>query len=68
MKVGGLEFYDLLEMFEKDYPGRHDKEPYDMWPMKVIYQDGEMNKMFQAYIKGYSFGKLQERLALLNEV
>jgi len=54
------EWYDLLQQFEKDRAGRMDREPKELWPHNV-YQDGAINRDFQLYFKGYSFGKLTGR-------
>lgn len=56
------EHLDLIAQFEKDLkPGRLDKEPKDMWPRGIIYQDGHVNLLFLAYRHGYAFGKCVER-------
>lgn len=56
------EHIDLMAQFEKDLaPGRLDKEPKRLWPEGIIYQDGQVNKLFLAYRHGYAFGKCVER-------
>lgn len=64
--VGTKEFYDLMEMFEKNIkriyiPGTNslNKEPKELWKLGRIYADGNVNSAFQAYMHGYSFGKTQ---------
>lgn len=64
--VGTKEFYDLMEMFEKNIkriyiPGTNslNKEPKELWKLGRIYADGNVNSAFQAYMYGYSFGKIQ---------
>jgi len=53
------EHIDLMNQFERDYKHeRLDKEDKDMWPKGRIYCDGLVNKMFLAYRRGYSFGKM----------
>lgn len=59
MKVGTKEFYDILEKFEKDfYHMRLDKESEEFWKIGLIYQNGETNNAYNAYIHGYSLGRL----------
>ena len=50
--------YDLLEMFEHEFKGegRFDRETKDLWPKGNIYQNGEINRLFLAYRKGYALG------------
>lgn len=53
------EHIELMTMFEKEYRGqRLDKEPKDLWPQGIIYQDGKLNELFIAYRRGYAFGKV----------
>ena len=53
------EHYELMAQFEKTViPGRCDKESKDLWPKGIVYQDGQVNKMFLAFRMGYSFGKV----------
>lgn len=52
----------LMEQFEREFSGRHDKEPKNLWPMGQIYQDGQMNELFLAYRQGYALGKAVQRL------
>lgn len=53
------EHIELMQMFEKEYRGqRLDKEPKELWPQGVIYQDGKLNELFIAYRRGYAFGKV----------
>lgn len=59
MKVGTKEFYDILSQFEKNYYHmRLDKEPADAWAKGTIYQNGETNNIYQAYMLGYSLGRV----------
>lgn len=51
------EHIDLIAMFEREFSGRKDKEPKEMWPKGHIYQDGQLNELFLAYRRGYAFGK-----------
>lgn len=55
------EHYELIEMFEREFVGRFDKEPKELWPKGYIYRDGQLNQLFLAYRRGYSFGKLVSR-------
>lgn len=50
------EHYDLMAKFERAFKGcRLDREPKDLWPMGVVYQDGHVNELFRAYRQGYSY-------------
>lgn len=52
------EHADLMAMFEREFKGRRlDKETKAMWPMGVIYQDGQINQLFDAYRRGYAYAK-----------
>ena len=52
------EHHELMQQFEKEFPYlRLDREPKELWPKSIIYQDGEVNQLFLAYRQGYSFGK-----------
>jgi hypothetical protein len=52
------EHYDLMKQFEAEFKGvRLDKESKDLWLRSRIYQDGNVNELFLAYRRGYSFGK-----------
>lgn len=58
MTVGSQEHYELIAMFEReDWGMRLDKEEKAMWPKGYIYQNGETNRLFLAYRKGYAYGK-----------
>ena len=52
-----LEHYDLMAQFEREFPGRHDKEQKALWPNGIIYQDGQINELFKAYRRGYALSK-----------
>lgn len=57
MTIGSKEHYDILKMFEKNYSHmRLDKESAEL--CGIVYQDGEVNKLYQSFILGYSFGRL----------
>lgn len=63
MNLFDKEFYDLIEMFEKEYKGnRLDKEDKKYWAKNIFYQDGLVNNLFLAYRKGYTFGKINARI------
>jgi hypothetical protein len=58
MTLLGKEHHDLMANFEKLYKGRRlDREDKALWPQGVIYQDGEVNRLFEAYRHGYALGK-----------
>lgn len=62
MKIGTKEFHDAMENFENNYPHeRHDKEPEELWTKGLIYQDGELNRIFCAFHLGYEFAKVVYR-------
>ena len=57
MKVGSQEFYELMEQFERDYKNLHPvREEKKVWEYQAFYTN-EVNKLFLAYMAGYSFGR-----------
>jgi len=59
MRVGTQEHYEIMAMFEKEFKGeRMDREVKNMWPKGYIYQNGETNRLFFAYLKGVALGKV----------
>ena len=59
MKIGSKEHYFIMQEFEKAYKYyRLDKENKEMWSSGLIYQDGEVNKLYEAFILGYATGRL----------
>ena len=57
MQLKSQEHYDLIANFERTFKGRFDKEPKHLWPMGVVYQDGQVNALFDAFRKGYALHK-----------
>ncbi len=63
MKKGDKEFYELQEQFEKTmkeliYGHKLDKVAKDAKvPAGEFYNDGYVNKMFHAFMHGYSYSK-----------
>ena len=61
MKLLDKEYMEVIKQFEmeKDYKyKRLDKEDKELWrKIGRVYQDGNLNEIFQAYLKGYAFGK-----------
>jgi hypothetical protein len=58
MQIHTQEHIDLMRMFEREHTGhRYDKEPKNLWPQGVIYQDGQLNELFLAYRKGYALAR-----------
>lgn len=56
------EHYDLMAQFDREFKGeRLDKEAKSFWAQGAIYQDGQVNKLFLAYRRGYALGKVVER-------
>lgn len=61
MTIGSKEHFEILEQFEKNFSHcRLDRET-DVQSIKkgYLYQSGETNNLYQAYILGYTFGRLQ---------
>lgn len=56
MTLFSQDHYNLMTMFEREFSGRFDKEPKEIWVKGRIYQDGTINELFLAYRKGYAFG------------
>jgi len=57
------EIYEVMADFEKVANGRFDKEPKELWIKGQWYQSGEINKLFDMYLKGYASGKCYQRMA-----
>lgn len=58
------EHYDLIAQFDREFKGeRLDKEEKSLWSKEIVYQDGQVNKLFLAYRRGYALGKAIERMA-----
>nr|WP_279196081.1 hypothetical protein [Ralstonia mannitolilytica] len=58
MQIKSQEHYELMANFEREFKGRRlDREAKNLWPMGVVYCDGEVNKLFDAYRRGYSLHK-----------
>lgn len=60
MQIGTKEHHEILENFEKHYSHlRLDKEKSKgLWRKGQVYENGETNALYQAYIIGYGFGRL----------
>ncbi|MFD1179502.1 hypothetical protein ACFQ3W_24840 [Paenibacillus puldeungensis] len=59
MKVGTKEHYDILNMFEREfYHMRLDREPRELWASGQVYQNGETNNAYRAYVAGYALGRV----------
>lgn len=62
--LGTQEHYDVIAMFDREFKGmRLDKEAKDMWKRGHVYQDGQTDALFNAYLRGYALGKSVERMA-----
>lgn len=60
MKVGTKEWHEIVVNFERNYRyERLDKEPEELWKQGSVYQDGTINALYNAYLLGYSLGRLQ---------
>lgn len=68
-KVGGIkmyskEFYDMLDFFERNIgklpglyvPSGFDRENKELWVNGFVYQNGEINKLYLAFMCGYTHG------------
>lgn len=62
--LGTQEHYDVIAMFDREFKGRRlDKEAKDMWKSGHVYQDGQTDALFNAYLRGYALGKCVQRTA-----
>ena len=58
MTIGSKEHYDIIKQFEKNNIGeRLDKEEKHLWRKGIVYQDGIVNRLYNAYISGYAHGR-----------
>ena len=61
MNIGSKEHYEILQMFEKNFNNlRLEKEDKCLWKKGIIYQNGETNNLYNAFILGYGFGKINQ--------
>jgi uncharacterized membrane protein len=53
------DFYDLMNNFEMiySYEGSMKKEDKKLWRSGAYYCNGEINKLFKAFMHGYSYHK-----------
>ncbi len=58
--IGSKEHYELLAQFEKNFSHmRLDREQdKSLWKIGQVYEDGETNALYTAYILGYMHGRL----------
>jgi hypothetical protein len=62
--LGTQEHYDLIEQFDRQFKGRRlDKEAKALWRQGHVYQDGHVDALYHAFIRGYVLGKSVERTA-----
>jgi hypothetical protein len=60
--LGTQEHDDVIAMFDREFKGcRLDKEAKELWKSGHVYQNGETNNLFNAYLRGYAFCKCVER-------
>ena len=62
MTLNSAAHIEMMDFFDRQY--RHcrlDKEPKDMWPKRIIYQNGEINELFLAFRTGVAYGQAVER-------
>lgn len=56
--LGTQEHYDAIAMFDRTYTHlRLDKEAKAMWKTGHVYQNGETDALFAAYLRGYALAK-----------
>lgn len=60
--LGSKEHYELMAQFEKDFKHLRVSREQDktLFRLGHVYQDGRVNDMYGAYIRGYQFGKRVE--------
>jgi hypothetical protein len=53
------EHYELMTQFEKQFKGKRLDREKDkaLWAMGQVYENGEVNTLFQAFRLGYQLGK-----------
>lgn len=59
MKLCDKEYYEVLNVFERNYSYlRLDREKdKENWKIGWIYECGQTNELFKAYLSGYCLGK-----------
>jgi hypothetical protein len=62
--IGTKEHYEVLTHFEKCFNFlRLDREKdKSIWKLGYVYENGETNQAYKAFIKGYAFGKMTDFL------
>ena len=59
MTIGSKEHDDIIKSFEKVfYQLRLEKEEKELWRKGLVYQSGETNSLYKAFIHGYSEGRI----------
>lgn len=58
MELLGKEHYEIMAAFERFFQGegRKDKEDKELWKKGLIYQNGDVNRLFLAFRSGVSYG------------
>ncbi len=57
MQLHTQEHAEIIDAFERLFPGCHDKEDKARMSKGNVYQNGEMNKLFDAFRHGYSVAR-----------
>lgn len=58
MTIGSQELIDMMASFERECKeGRLDREDKELWKIGHYYQDGEVNKAWRWFQRGYSNGR-----------
>lgn len=59
MQIKSKEHYDLINEFERIHSNlRHDKEGKFLWSKGLVYQSGDVNRLFIAFRNGYAVGRV----------
>lgn len=58
MKAYSKEFYECMDMFEKNIPYGCRKERTDKSIKGQWYDDGKTNELFRQFLNGYEFAKI----------
>jgi hypothetical protein len=59
MKLNDSEFYNILNQFKSDFKNLNIslEKNKNLNKIQVFFENGETNKMFKAYLLGYSLSK-----------
>jgi len=57
MFIETQEHHEMMYEFDKLHKTTPKREPFSIWHTGYLYQDGEINKEFIAFRKGYALAK-----------